>query len=100
MKKSELYLKIKESGIELDDFVLLSKEEYESAVSKNEKNVYKENLSGSAYYYRTNGANDNTMLEIQFKIFQCLKTIKSIVVFTFAAALATGAIALIALFAK
>lgn len=100
MKKEELYLKIRENGIELDNFVLISKEEYESAVANNEKNIYKEKSSGSDYYFRTNGANDNTMLEIQFKIFQCLKTIKSIVVFTFAAALATGAIALIALFAK
>lgn len=97
MKKSELYYQIKSNEINLENFDLISKEDYEKAVSDDDPDVYKEANNSGTYYFRTTGANKDTFLEIQFKIYKCIKTIKNIIVFSFVCAIISAVILLITL---
>ena len=92
MEKSSLYLNIKESGIALENFELLSKEDYEKAVSDGDTNVYKEANKNGIYYFRTTGANNNTFLEIQFRTYKCIKLIRDIILFSLISAIVAAVI--------
>ena len=95
MKKAELYYKMVEKGIALDGFEELSGSEYFTAQETGDNDVYKHEVKDGVCIFRTKGASDTTTLELLFRSYLCLKTIKNILLFTFITAIIASVILLV-----